>query len=133
MIRRPLDPVSTLTWSMVWHVEVPGMQMVTLTNGTSTETVPGGPSSTMSGATLSPVSAPSGIASASPLEPPSPPVAPCFPPLPLPQASTTTRMATSHENRLPSSSQAPQSSETSGWTPAGTSDGTQARPVNVRP
>src|SRR5579883_2383592 len=42
-MRSPLDPVSTLTWSMVWQLLVFGTQMVTLTKGTSTEPAPPGP------------------------------------------------------------------------------------------
>ena len=30
--RRPVDPVSTSTWSILWHWLVPGTQTVTVTN-----------------------------------------------------------------------------------------------------
>ena len=29
-MRSPVDPVSTNTWSMLWHTAVPGTQMVTV-------------------------------------------------------------------------------------------------------
>src|SRR5690242_7391846 len=31
-MRNPVDPVSTITWSIVWQVDVPGVQIVTLVN-----------------------------------------------------------------------------------------------------
>jgi hypothetical protein len=72
----PLDPVSTLTWSIVWQFDVPGAQSVTLTKGTLAEPpAPEGPLSTMRGATLLPLPPPELL----PLPPPLPEL-PTLPP-----------------------------------------------------
>jgi hypothetical protein len=48
MSRKPKDPVSSKTWSMVWHTAVPGRQTVTLTYGTlNTPPAAAGPLSTL--------------------------------------------------------------------------------------
>src|SRR5580698_2916311 len=57
----PVEPVSTMTESIVWQLVVPGTQSVTLMNGTSTESVPFGPALTITGATL-----PAGVEPSSP-------------------------------------------------------------------
>src|SRR5665213_1891624 len=54
-MRNPLDPVSTITWSMLWQVVVPGTQIVTVVNAASTLYPAGrpvGPLSTTIGWTL---------------------------------------------------------------------------------
>jgi hypothetical protein len=53
MILNPGEPVSTNTFGMVWHVEVFGTQIVTLTNASFTS-FPVGPLLTESGATFDP-------------------------------------------------------------------------------
>jgi hypothetical protein len=54
MIRKPFEPVSIRIWSIVWQLDVPGAQIVTLTEGRLTP-VCFGPASTISEATLEPV------------------------------------------------------------------------------
>ena len=50
MIRRPYEPVSSSTWSIVWHTAVPGRHTVTLTNGAlNWPPAPAGPLSTTIG------------------------------------------------------------------------------------